>query len=751
MSGRPGGSQRVNFSLVTVAITVASVLLPATLVTQFIGTAGIVICSGIAVMGAMKFDSLPLRYRLALCLATGFLVFLCVGAGLGATLSALGLARPLSRLPLACSWIVLLAGLAVVIVRSDTDPVRRLLDGVTARHVAWCAVLSVPPLIALWGAASLNTYRSGAIAVAVSLLVVAMAALAILVDRWRWGPPRVLLLMSSVVTGALQGPLRGAWLAGVDTQHEYYVGTLAIHEAVFPLTPYVDPYGGMLSLTVLPTEMHSLFAVNLRTTMVVLPSLFVGFCVLVLWSALTERATPRTSALLSCLFILGSVSLLQELPQITRQCYALFFFSILVLALSTKVLSTAQARWAAVIGGVGVAVTHYTTAYLAAGAVLCGFAFSLAMRQDRMRRVLSAPVTVAVVGVAVLWGALVARTGDGIGRVLSSIRADGLDFLPSGGGLIDRWLNGASINKLVNASVIRAQDLALLHHGDRWLKVTPRASLPSLVNDPAVTSHGVPILGGLLSIGSSLITQFVLLLAAASVVVVIYQCRRRRELTCLAGAAAFFLVFSAISRFSQTIGVDFSPSRVETQAYMLLVVVVAVALEPLPWRAWLAKLHLGRQVLLTVGVVAAVVAIVTSTQLVSYVKRGAPLPATLSFQGEETARLITPDDVAAAQWLTMRRAAPKLVQADFFGELALDVYGFNDRKDFVNSVDPVIVGNLSWVFAYHTNLFDGSARGGNNAEIGVFKFPLQFFLETRSVLYTSSTDAVFGTLPYHGP
>ena len=40
-----------------------------------------------------------------------------------------------------------------------------------------------------------------------------------------------------------------------------------------------------------------------------------------------------------------------------------------------------------------------------------------------------------------------------------------------------------------------------------------------------------------------------------------------------------FLGISALSRFSGTISVDFGPSRVEAQAYLLFVAIVAVGLD----------------------------------------------------------------------------------------------------------------------------------------------------------------------------
>ena len=101
----------------------------------------------------------------------------------------------------------------------------------------------------------------------------------------------------------------------------------------------------------------------------------------------------------------------------------------------------------------------------------------------------------------------------------------------------------------------------------------------------------------------------------------------------------------------------------------------------------------------------------------------------------------------AAQWLAAHRAAPQFVQSDLFGQLALFNYGFAVRQGFVNTTDPVIVDDKSWIFAYHTNVLYSLARGGDNARIGIYKFPADYFQKTRSILYASPSDVIYGSNP----
>lgn len=740
-------SAGANATIVGCCVIATSLLLPPNPISQVAGIAGMVLLIGAVLTSSLDLRGTSLAARLAVALGFGVVAFLLVGALLGAVLTHVGVARPLSRDPLLVAWGVILVAIAARTVVTRADPVRSLLDGVSTRHLAWALVLAAPPLGALVGVALLNSKSDATLAIVVGVLAMVMAVAAVAVPDAAPGPPRVLLLASAMLTVALQGTFRGGWLAGFDIQHEFYIGSLAIQQGRFPLTHYVDPYGGMLSLTVWPAQLHALTGATLRGILGVAPSIFLSTCVLVTWCILRERLGGRASAALCAIFILGSEPLVQELPQVTRQCYALFFFSLLVLAISSTSLPRRSAQALACASGVGIAVTHYSSAYLAAGAVLLACAATYAARTPRDVRVLTWPVTSVVVGAAVLWGGLVARTGSSISQVLSSVRSDGLGLLPGTGGVVERWLRGASISQLVNAKVIYAADLKARHTTYKWMSVTSAADHLRLVNDPAPTAHGVRIVGPLLSVGGTTLAQLVLLGSVAAVLWCCWWSRRHPRTAALSGAAVFFVIAAGLSRFSQTVGVDFGPSRVAAQAFLIFVVAVGVAISTEPVRRPLARLLAsGRThaVVLVIAVVAVGGAVATSTGLAAMAIHKGQLPMAYSATGEQAQRLLSADDVGAASWVAVNRPSRYVVQADRIGSLALDDFGFNDRRNFFSSVDPIIVDNGSWVLAYRTNVVLGSARGGNNARTGVFVFPASYFGATRSILYVSPTDVVYG-------
>jgi uncharacterized membrane protein len=762
-----------NVSFVVAAATTASLLLPATPVAQVVGIVGLIVLLGAPLASLVTTDGTSVVQRISICVGSGFVFFVCVGALLGYVLPHLGVDDPLSRGPLMVSWIAL----EVLVLASNAfrqrDPVRELLSGVRARHVLWLALLALPSILSVYGAVQLNDGGSSFPAIAAAIVAVALVVLAIALPNGSPGPPRILLLLSAFMTCALQGPLRGGWLAGVDVHHELYVGKLSIAQGVFPLHHYSDPYGAMLSLTVFPTELHSLVGMTLRGVMMFVPSIFLGMALLTTWATVRERLSPRASALLCTLFLIGCQPLLRQLPQVTRQCYALFFFALLVMAVTSKRLPVRTARWLVCMSAVGIAVTHYTSAYFAALAVLFGCALTYIFRTERTQRVLTLPVAVVVVGITALWDAAIAKSQSNVVQLYNAIRTDGLHLLPGKGSIWNRWLHGQSagaVGNIVHGSVLSALSAAKKNHRRcppqdtkySWMVVIRSGCRQVIEPVHTATVSGVHVLGATLYDLGSALTEIVLLIAVVSVLLCLWRGRSQRMLAGLAGMGLCFLGIAALSRFSGTVSVDFGPSRVEAQAYLLFIATVAVGLENRTWPrldSLLFKNLTVRRLALPLSVGVAALSISTSSELSNLAEKGAQPPAELATTGQQVERLIEPDDVLAAGWVAAHRTGKGVVQADLYGQLALDEFGYNTRRSFFPVVEPKIVDNQAWLFAYRTNIIDKVAFQANNAGVvSAFEFPTPFFLSTRSVLYVSATDVVFGQVPrenwelvYHPP
>jgi uncharacterized membrane protein len=758
-----------NRTFVVAATTAAALLVPAAPVAQAVGIVGLVVLVGAFLTSLVATTATPIVHRLAICVGTGFVFFIGFGALLGSVLPHLGVGHPLSRIPLLIAWIALEVAVVTCDALRQRDSVHEVLEGMRLSDAVWAALLSIPVILSIYGAVHLNAGGGPLPAIAAAVVTVALVIVAIALPNGSAGPPRVLLLISAFVTCALQGPLRGGWLAGVDIQHESFVGKLAIAQGVFPLQHYSDPYGGMLSLTVFPAELHALVGMTLRGVLAFVPSVFLGLALLTTWATVRERLSPRTSALLCTVFIVGCEPLVRQLPQVTRQCYALFFFALLVLAVTSKRIPVRTARWLACVSTLGIAMTHYTSAYFAALAVLFGCAFGFLLRTERGQRVLTLPVTSAIVGVTALWDAAIAKSQSNVVQLYTAIRTDGLRLLPGKGSIWSRFLHGSTtgvIGSWLNGSVVgntlvAVKSRPVKHSPYSWMLVLRSAKHVEIQSVHTATVSGVHGFGSALhGIGATL-TEVVLVIAVLSVVACLWKTRDRRVLAGIAGMGLCFLGISGLSRLSGTISVDFGPSRVEAQAYLLFIATAAIAFEGMTWgrlEALRRRLD-SRRLLLIAGVGVAALAISTSSELSNLAEPGAQPPAELASTGQQAERLLAPDDVLAAGWVAAHRANGALVQADLYGQFALDDFGFNTRRGFVPVVKPTIVDDHSWLFAFASNVVDRTAfQSTSGSGVESFCYPMQFFASTRSVLYISSTDVVFGQVPqqnwglvYHRP
>jgi hypothetical protein len=742
-----------NLTTLVAILGLISLMMPSGPLTDAFTTSSVVIVPG-AILGGRLWGevSLPLM-RLVITVATGLLAVFLITAALGLVLPRIGIDHPLSGTLPKWIWGSTLVLIALHCEWKRVDPLRNLCRGVRLRVLSWLVILSIPPILALLGVQRLNGSGRPDLAIGASAIAIALVALAIILPSGHASPPRIMLLSSALLTADWQGPLRGGWLLGGDIQYEYGVANVTLHSGNFPLPNVGDPYRSMLSLTVWPTVLHDLTGMNLRTVLALIPSIILVACLLVVWVYLREWVSDRVAAFMCSLLILGSYSMVRQLPAATRECYGIFFFAVLVLAITSSQLSVRSARTLACLAGVGMAVSHYSTAYIAGLVVIGGWLLSRVVRLAREKRVLTGAVTSFIVGIALVWGFYVARTGSTFRQLVTSIRHDGFQLLPGKGGLVSKWLTGANIPAVVSANTLRKIDLHERATQYRWMVVAPHASRVHLVSDAPPVSHTeTGAVGSVLTALGAIQAEFLLVLIVASVIYCCLGCLSDRRMAPIAGMALIGVFFSALSRSSQTLAAQFAPSRVEAQLYLVFSATAAISLSKLASRRQLVQrisnIRLVRAGSIVLAGCAASLALLVSMQLNNVIENKAELVAEYSSTGEQIEQAPSPSDVVAIGWLADHLPPQQFVQSD---SLASDVFGDVNLIDvtgnrFIGSIDPVILNEHAWVFASRTNIVLGRAGGGNTAVVSLFRFPRAYLSSTRSVLYASSTDAVFGSM-----
>ena len=721
------------------ALVAVSVVVPADPGAQLISTVGLVLLPGMVLESLIMPSALPELRKLLIAAGVGITTFCLVGAIAGAVGPLLGIERPLGRLPLLVLWLVILTLLWSVAVRRRLDPVGSAASALSCRDHCWVLALALPPCVALVGATRLNATGSNSIAIVATALGLGLVFATVALGQRVRESAQAALLASAVVTLVWQLPTRGGWLWGSDIQHEYSVAAATVASGRFPLPHSPDPYAGMLTLTVLPAQLHFLNAMQLRTIFVLLPGVMLAACAVTALTTMRRIAGPSYASFLAAVMVIGSASFLTELPTLLRQCVALFLFALVVQLIAQPTASINRVRFVTVIVGIGLAVSHYTTAYLGAAAVLVAWLLGVALRSERSRRVITAPVAALFAGSAITWGIFVAHTSLNLAQVANSIRLSGLQILPGGGDLLTRWIEGTAFGKSVSATHIRALDIAALRKRYDWMRVDPRASSVHLMNSVTSDSHGVSILGPIVQGGETIVREALLLAVIVAVAWIVSRALKQRVRVELLGLALFFLICTALFRISGTLALEFNPERSEIQAYLVFVVVLAYLLQYLRVRL--------PPVAPSFLAVLATLQVAFAFGLGSYVIADSDFPATLTATGNQINLFaVTPADRNAASWL-LRHSGTGVIQADPYSALALADVDGGYRKNVILTVDPIVVDDSAWVFATSANVLSHTARAAVGADSGSFVFPSGYFGRTRSILYVSGSDIIYGSDP----
>jgi hypothetical protein len=756
---RPKDERRLSLPVWTAAaavLTAFAMLVPTGPGAKALATVGIIVVPGAAIITLLGLALKGLTQRLFFTLVTGVAFLMGVGVVCAFALRLVGIGHPLTRGPMLVVWLLVLVGSVLVPARARHDPLRLVLEGVRPVHFWWLVGLSALPALALVGAARLNAGHGGALAVVVCVASVGVLLLVLVSTAWnRTLLPTGPAIFMSVVALVWQETARGNWLFGSDVQHEYFVANQAATTGQYSLALHGDPYRIMLSLTVLPSQLHALTSASVEMLLQLLPAVILGLVVIGGLCIFRSLLSEGLAVGFTLLFVGVNSALLTELPSVTRQCYGLLMFVAMLVLVVAPPLPIRRAQALFVGLGVAMVLAHYSTAFIGIPVLVIGWVFaawfspaaaddnstvdeaasrSLIARRDRTRRRRGRTVVIGVLA-AVLVGAVVASTRGQLSNLRKSISSNGLGILPGHGGILSRWIHGAG-SKTITATTLQNYDQT--HTTDRIARyVDPRSLIYHLTNASAPKKPSVHVLASASSAVVTIANELLLVASVIAVVVcVVWFFRRTHHLRPeLVGLAVGAVALDAVARLSGSVAQSFGPERVQAQLGILLLVPLALIIG---YAAW------GSSRTLRCGIIVlASIELVSTTGLFAMAFGGVP-PASLSTYGENVERfVVTTPSLYTARWV-VDHVGTRVIQADPYGSLILSDFTGGQRPSTFDTVDPRAVYRFAWVYATPANIVDGRARGSANGDVGVFVFPQTLYDRTRPVLFTTGTSRVYG-------
>ena len=650
-----------------------------------------------------------------------------------------GVAEPLRAVPLLVGFEVVCLGLLVACASAPADVT---IEWRPPRRPVRVAVPLVLPLAAAAGAIRLNNDHSNAVAVGtVAVIVVMVSVSAALSARLDKALLEMVLYAAGLAT-VWASSLRGDPLYGFDIATEYQRLQLTVGSGIWHPAHPNDAYGAMLSITVMPAELHALSGIPaLLIFKVIYPMIYALFPVAIF--GLARKILTRPWAFIAAAFTIAQYAF-TELAGFARQEIALVIFAALVAAMLDNRIPR-WPRWRLVgLLGVALALSHYSTTYVAV--TVLGLLLVLQFALSWIRRVprVTGAVVVAFLATfagAVIWYGPVTHSDSHLLEVAQTVDAQGLNILPNrtpGSSLITAYLQGNSRTPI--SAEVYERDIAGYYKTKQYVTPLPDATSPRYaLRNTTVPEPPVKWRAGYTALTLSLliIEQLANLLAAIGALLMVLR-RRASLLTRQIGLAALAAtLLLTVIRFSGTLAVAYGQERAQLQGMVLLAVALCWTFQAL------TGLRTGRQArvrVLAAGCLAVV--FVNTVYLVGAVLGGAT-SVNLSNSGPAFQYFYTTSaELASAHWLGYRYRFGDLVYADEYGQVPLAA-ATKISNGLLTDLTPRTLSRHAWVYASQANVRHGYAFALYNEHLATYVFPAAFLNANYNLVYTNGSSEVF--------
>jgi hypothetical protein len=669
-------------------------------------------------------------------------IIVLFGSGLAVDIAGplAGVAAPLRTVPLLVTLEVTCLALLVASVNAPPDVAIPWNSVARPVRLAWPLIL---PVIAAAGALRLNSgHGNGVALIAVGAVVAVLVIPVVYAARLGDAAFHVILYAASLAL-LWSGSLRGDGLYGFDIATEYQRLQQTILTGTWHAAHPNDAYGAMLSVTVLPTEIHALSGVpGLLIFKVVYPAIYALFPVAIF--DLARRVVSSRWAFLAAAFTIGQYAF-TEIAAVARQEIALVLFVPLIAAMLDTWIQR-RSRWALVgLLAAAMAVSHYSTTYVAI--TLCGIAIPLQFALSWFHEIPRITGAVAIaffaaLASAAIWYMPVTSSDSHLLQVAETVQAQGLDLLPNrapGSGLLAAYLQG---NTKTPISAARYEQLVSLYYAGNKPFITPFSNAglsqyalhDSPVPTPPVKWHAAY---GLLGVGLLVIEQLANVVAAVGASLMVLR-RKTSIITRQVGVLALVTtLLLTVIRFSGTLAAAYGQERAQLQGLVLLSITLCWAIRGLAggWRSRQARV-------LAVTAACLAVVLANTSYLVGAVLGGGT-SASLANAGAAYEYFYTSTpELASAQWLGGAVRPGQLVYADEYGQLRLAaVTGLQDG--LILDITPQTLNQHAWVYASRTNIIDTRGFALFNNHPVTYVFPVSFLNADYDLVYTDGSSEVF--------
>lgn len=431
-----GPKETCALALSLIALADLSILFNIPVLRQILVFVLLTFLPGFVLIQLMRVTKNPLEKTLFLIgLSVSFLMF--VPLVMNFAFPVLGIARPISLVPIAFTFSLILAVLSVVAYRSGgfdfrvtLGDLRTLTKRSLSPPVLGAALILV---LGILGGLFMRFYLDSLLAL---LSMLSIAAIAVVIALSRRISPRYYPLFIVVIALALQysHTLASPNLFGADVHYELYFADIVRANGVwnsdFAISDIAfSDYSAMLSVTILPNVYSILLNVDIISVVqLVVPFLFAFVPLGVYRLCETQLKFSGRSAFLAAFFFMSFFAFFYEIP---RQQIAELFLVLTILVMLNRRIQPTKSAALLIIFISSMVVSHYTTSYIfliLLIVLLIGSAL-LGARKRQSESISVINLTVAILAVSMCFGWYIYAAGGSPYQSMVEVGAHAYDTL----------------------------------------------------------------------------------------------------------------------------------------------------------------------------------------------------------------------------------------------------------------------------------------------------------------------------------
>lgn len=736
----PFASPTVRFYLASLVVIALLVPLQRSWVVEAILALLLLTVPGILLLRALRIPGRVIADFPALvpCASIGLLLF--TGLTLDLVGPSAGMAAPLRTVPILCAVEAVCIGL--LIISKDAGPKVDIQWKMPSRP----ALMVIPftlPLVAAAGALRLNNGHSNSIAIAALVLCIAVLVVSMLYASRLDESVLIVTLFAVSLALMLSFSLRGTLVYGWDIATEYNRFSETTAAGVWHLTHRDDAYGAMLSLTVMPTEVHFITGISdLMVFKLVYPLFGALFSIEIF--ALARRILSSAWAYAASAITIVQAGFAQELPALARQEVALALFGALVAVMLYRPPKR-TAQWILLtLLTLSMVVSHYSTTYVAitmfGAAVVIQWLVSWFRDTPRVTGTVLLCFAVSLVG-ALIWYGPVTKSQSGFTAFAQTLATQGLDVMPTQSpgespiaaflGTGQQSMSASEYQQQVHQEYV-LDNSPITPFSDAGLAVYNLRD--SAAPEPPVRLKSLHSAVGLITLLSQ---QALNILGAIGAILLVFRRKNSfigRAIGFLSLGATIFLV---LVKLSGTLATFYNSERALLQALGVFSITFC-------WLLQGFDRSRGRRIGSVLIITAATLTIfVVDTSSLLGAVLGGSVQSNVANSGEDYERFVrTPQELASASWLGSQVNADQLVYADVYAQLPL-VAMTGLGPSVIQDITPLTIDQNAWVYASTANVVDGRSRVDFQNYGVTYVFPAQFLDENFNVVYSDGASEVF--------